>query len=55
MTMTCTCCQPLSDAQRTDYPASLLGAVEFPFRVEPAIFNIASRLSADYSGGLWEF
>ena len=24
-------------------------------RVEPAIFNIAGRLSADYTGGLWEF
>ena len=33
--MTCTCCQPLSESQRVDYPASLLGAAEFPFRVEP--------------------
>ena len=33
--MTCTCCQPLSESQRVDYPASLFGAAEFPFRVEP--------------------
>ena len=53
--MTCTCCQPLSESQRTDYPASLFGAAEFPFRVEPTVFNIAGQLSADYAGGLWEF
>ena len=52
--MTSTCCQPLSDSQRV-YPASLFGTVEFPFRVEPTVFNIAGQLSADYSGGLWEF
>ena len=53
--MTCTCCQPLSDSQRTDYPASLFGPIDFPFRVEPTIFDFAGQLSADYSGGLWEF
>jgi len=52
--MTCTCCQPLTESQRVDYPASLFGAVDFPFRVEPAIFGIAGQLSADYDGGLWE-
>ena len=53
--MTCTCCtQPLADAQRVDYPASLFGAVDFPFRVEPTIFNFAGQLSADYTGGMWE-
>jgi hypothetical protein len=53
--MTCTCCQPLSESQRTDYPASLLGAADFPFRVEPSIFNFAGLLSPQYDGGLWEF
>jgi len=54
--MTCTCCtQPLADAQRVDYPASLFGAVDFPFRVEPTIFNFAGQLSADYTGGMWDF
>ena len=52
--MTCTCCQPLSEAQRVDYSAALFG-VAFPLRVEPAIFDIAARLSADYTGGLWDF
>ena len=53
--MTCTCCQPLTEPQRIDYPASLFGAAEFPFRVEPTIFDIAGELSVDYTGGLWEF
>ena len=53
--MTCTCCQPLTEPQRIDYPAALFGAADFPFRVEPTIFNIAGELSVDYSGGLWEF
>ena len=52
--MPCTCCHPLVGPQRVDYPASLFGAVDFPFRVEPAIFDIAGQLSADYDGGLWE-
>ena len=52
--MTCTCCQPLSEAQRIDYPASIFGA-HFPFRVEPAVFTIARQLSRDYDGGLWDF
>jgi hypothetical protein len=33
----------------------LFGAVDFPFRVEPTIFNFAGQLSASYDGGLWEF
>jgi hypothetical protein len=52
--MTCTCCQPLSESQRIDYPASIFG-ISFPLRVEPTIFDIAGRLSTDYDGGLWEF
>jgi len=52
--MTCTCCQPLSESQRIDYPAALFG-VAFPFRVEPAVFNIARQLSRAYDGGLWDF
>ena len=52
--MTCTCCQPLVDAQRVAYPAAIFGA-HFPFRVEPAIFMFAGHLSAAYDGGHWEF
>ena len=51
--MTCTCCQPLAEAHRTDY-TSLLFGVDFPLRVEPTVFAFADRLSADYIGGLWE-
>jgi hypothetical protein len=52
--MTCTCCQPLSEAQRIAYPASVFG-VAFPFAVEPAIFTFAQDLSSDYTGGYWDF
>jgi hypothetical protein len=55
MTMTCTCCQPLSETQRIDYPAALFGGAGFAFQVEPTIFNIAGALSPGYAGGLWEF
>jgi hypothetical protein len=53
--MTCTCCQPLSETQRIEYPAALFGAAGFAFQVEPTVFNIAGELSTDYLGGLWEF
>ena len=52
--MTCTCCQPLSEAQRMTYPAALFGPA-FAFRVEPTIFTFAQALSSDYAGGSWEF
>ena len=39
--MTCTCCQPLADAQRVDYPSSIFG-IHFPFRVEPTIFTFGA-------------
>ena len=52
--MTLTCCQPLAEAHRSDYTALLFGS-DFPFRIEPTIFTFADRLSADYTGGLWDF
>ena len=48
--MTCTCCKPLSDAQRVSYTASLFG-FDFPLRVEPLVFATARRLAIDYEGG----
>jgi len=45
----------LSDAQRRDLPAKLFGASEFPFKVEPTIFDMAGMLSTDYRGGYWDF
>ena len=44
----------LDDAQRINHPAKLFGN-HFPMRLEPFIFDMAKRLSADYRGGLWHF
>ena len=52
--MCLTCCKPLADDQRTAYTSALFG-LDFPLRVEPAVFAWAGRLSGDYTGGLWEF
>ena len=39
---------------RTNVTADLFGSY-FPLQLEPFIFSMASRLSEDYSGGLWDF
>lgn len=44
----------LADQQRAQHVADLFG-VHFAFLLEPTIFNLASRLSADYGGGYWAF
>ena len=44
----------LNDVQRITYPEKLFG-VHFPMRLEPTVFNMARRLSEDYTGGLWSF
>ena len=44
----------LSEQQRIHYPARLFG-LDFPLRLEPCVFDMASMLSADYEGGLWHF
>lgn len=44
----------LSDEQRIDLPAKLFGAAAFPFKVEPAIFDMAGTLSTEYQGGYWD-
>lgn len=46
--------QLLSDVQRVDLPAELFGAVAFPFKVEPTIFNMAGMLATEYRGGFWD-
>jgi hypothetical protein len=43
----------LNDDQRINHPAELFG-IDFPFRLEPAIYAIAQKLSRDYRGGYWE-
>ena len=52
--MCLTFCKPLADDQRVAYTAALFG-LDFPLRIEPTIFAMAGHLSADYTGGLWEF
>ena len=44
----------LSDDRRADVAAKLFGALEFSFKVEPTIFNMAGMLAADYAGGFWD-
>ena len=42
------------DDQRTSFTAKLFGT-NFPMRLEPAIFDMAGRLAAEYNGGYWLF
>ena len=44
----------LTNDRRADVSAKLFGALEFPFKVEPTIFNMAGMLAADYAGGFWD-
>lgn len=44
----------LIDSRRADVPAKLFGTLNFPFKVEPTIFDMAGMLSADYRGGFWD-
>jgi len=42
----------LNDSDRLNYTASHFGD-NFPFRIEPFIFDMAGSLSRDYTGGYW--
>ncbi len=44
----------LTDKARAKH-ADVLFGINFPLRLEPAIFDFAGRLSQDYGGGLWLF
>lgn len=44
----------LSNARRFEVPAKLFGAASFGFKVEPAIFDMASSLADTYQGGCWD-
>ena len=46
--------EQLNDAQRMSHTAKLFG-IHFPMRLEPFVFGITERLSADYQGGFWQF
>ncbi len=40
--------------QRVSFTSRLFG-LNFPLRLEPAVFNIAGNLAVEYDGGYWEF
>lgn len=44
----------VAEQERISHTAKLFG-LNFPMRLEPAIFNVAANLASDYSGGFWEF
>lgn len=46
--------QLVAEQERISYTATLFG-LNFPMRLEPAIFNVASNLASDYNGGFWDF
>jgi hypothetical protein len=44
----------LADDQRANHTTKLFG-IHFPMRLEPTIYAMTDKLSADYSGGYWDF
>lgn len=46
--------QRIASNQRVSHTGRLFG-YNFPMRLEPAIFNFAGNLAAEYDGGCWEF
>ena len=44
----------IPEGRRADHTNRLFG-IHFPLQLEPAIFNFASDLSTDYTGGYWLF
>lgn len=42
----------LNETERLNYTANHFGD-NFPFRIEPFIFDMARNLSSDYTGGYW--
>jgi len=46
--------QRIATNQRISHTARLFG-LNFPLKLEPAVFSIAGNLAAEYDGGLWEF
>lgn len=44
----------LNDNDRINYTANHFGD-NFPFRVEPFVFDMAGNLSREYTGGYWNF
>ena len=47
-------CQVVPDADRMAFVDKLFG-MHFPMRLEPAVFDMAGMLAAEYHGGYWQF
>jgi len=47
-------CELVADDRRVQHAATLFG-LDFPLRLEPCVFGMASRLSSTYDGGYWLF
>jgi hypothetical protein len=44
----------LADDERADFVHALFG-LNFPFKLEPTIFNMSGMLARAYNGGYWQF
>ena len=52
--MTIIYCEEVPEGRRLSHTAALFG-LDFPMRLEPFVFNVATPLSRDYRGGFWKF
>lgn len=44
----------VADDQRINHTANIFG-VQFPLRIEPAVYSFTEMMVAEYNGGYWEF
>lgn len=44
----------VADDQRINHTANIFG-VQFPLRIEPAVYSFTEMMAAEYNGGYWEF
>ena len=44
----------VTEQKRTSHTATLFG-LNFPMRLEPAVYGLTENISEDYSGGYWDF
>jgi hypothetical protein len=44
----------VTEQKRTSHTATLFG-LNFPMRLEPAVYGLTENMSEEYSGGYWDF
>ncbi|SEQ45740.1 antirestriction protein [Nitrosomonas ureae] len=44
----------VADNQRINHTANIFG-VQFPLRIEPAVYSFTEMMAAEYNGGYWDF